>query len=253
MRGRHRPAGRTDEWSSGLRRWLVAAAAAALVLGTAACAAETPPVLAPKGPGESNSTASQERVDSASKDGERTKADTAYVRMMIEHHRQALVMTDLVPDRAHRGDIKTIADRIAVAQDSEIEAMEDWLREDPQNPCAPDDEDGEGGDSGEDAGAGHDHGGGHDRGGTEGTCPPVDHDDMAGMATDAQLDDLKDADGKDFDALFVKLMTTHHKGAITMAEDVLDKGSDPVVLQMANDVISEQRAEIRRMAEILKD
>lgn len=223
-----------------MRRWLIAAAAAALVLA-AGCAQEASPVLAPKGPGEGNSTVTDDPT--AADDGSgRNDADTAYVRKMIHHHRQAVVMTDLVPDRAHRDGIEKIADRMEVAQGAEIDAMEQWLD---KGACKAEPKETEP----EEAEPGHDGHGGSD----DPACPALDHDAMPGMATDGQLADLKDADGENFDALFVDLMTTHHEGAVTMAEQVVEDGEDTLVRQMANDVIVEQRTEIDRMAKILDD
>ncbi|WP_245928510.1 DUF305 domain-containing protein [Murinocardiopsis flavida] len=206
------------------------AAAAALVLA-AGCAEEPAPVLAPKGPGEGNATVTDERTATAG-GAKRNDADTAYVRKMIHHHRQAVVMTDLVPDRAHRGGIEKIADRMSVAQGTEIDAMEQWLD---KGECKAKAEE-----------PGHDHGGSDNA-----ACPPIDHDSMPGMASKAQLADLKDAEGKEFDTLFVDLMTTHHEGAITMAEDVVKNGKDTMIRSMANDVIVEQRTEIDRMDSVL--
>jgi uncharacterized protein (DUF305 family) len=68
------------------------------------------------------------------------------------------------------------------------------------------------------------------------------------MATEKQLAELRAAKGEDFDALFLKLMTAHHEGAIAMAGDVLADGSNVLVEEMANDVIAQQTAEINRMS-----
>ena len=67
------------------------------------------------------------------------------------------------------------------------------------------------------------------------------------MATPEQIEALKAADGADFDRLYVKLMTAHHLGAITMATEVLTKGSHFRVLELAEDVSVSQAAEINRM------
>ncbi|MFE6852269.1 DUF305 domain-containing protein, partial [Streptomyces sp. NPDC057674] len=74
-----------------------------------------------------------------------------------------------------------------------------------------------------------------------------DHHSMPGMASEAQLEQLRNAKGKAFDALFLKLMITHHEGAVTMAAEVLSEGNNVLVEEMANDVIAQQSAEIGRM------
>ena len=70
---------------------------------------------------------------------------------------------------------------------------------------------------------------------------------MPGMATDAQLAQLRAAKGKAFDDLFLKLMITHHEGAVAMAVDALTDGNNIRVEEMANEVISQQTTEIDRM------
>ncbi|KIH96971.1 hypothetical protein LP52_22255 [Streptomonospora alba] len=231
-------------------RFLAAAAAAALTTALTACtggdqSADGPPVLAPGAPGESASPASQQQLEAAAEGLKHNKADIRYVVAMIGHHEQALVMTDLAEDRMKDSDLKKIADRIESAQGPEIEAMEAWLDEnvygsgdDAPSPgaCSPDGQ----------------HGDGHDHG--KSACPvEVDHADMAGMASQKELDALKEAEGAEFDTIFVDLMTTHHEGAVTMAEEATLQGSDPVVLRMANDVIAEQTADINRMDAVLDD
>ncbi|MEV6109189.1 DUF305 domain-containing protein [Streptomyces sp. NPDC051940] len=176
-----------------------------------------PAVIQPGKPGESGRTLSPEEAAEAGKDDAPNAADYAYVQMMIKHHEQALVMTDLAADRASSDKVGKLAERIAAAQGPEIRAMKGWLE---QN----------------DGTHRHD---GHD------------HASMPGMATAAQLEQLRGARGKAFDELFLTLMITHHEGAITMATDVLGKGNNVMVEQMANDVVAQQTAEIGRMRGLL--
>lgn len=70
---------------------------------------------------------------------------------------------------------------------------------------------------------------------------------MPGMATAGQLEKLRAAKGTAFDQLFLKLMITHHQGAITMATDVLSEGNNVQVEEMAGDVVAQQTTEISRM------
>ncbi|WP_307716774.1 DUF305 domain-containing protein [Streptomyces sp. V4I23] len=201
----------------------VAAVAAALVL--AACDADSgtraeagadkgAPVLAPGKPGEPAKTLSAEEAAKAVPDDSPNAADFRYAQMMIKHHEQALEMTSLAEGRAGSQRIERLAGRIAAAQEPEVGAMRAWLET-------------HGGDS---AGA-HEH----------------DHASMPGMATDAQLDQLRHAEGTAFDELFLKLMITHHQGALTMAAEVLSSGNNVAVEEMANDVIAQQTSEIGRM------
>ncbi|MFI8841661.1 DUF305 domain-containing protein [Streptomyces sp. NPDC053780] len=212
---------------------LVTASLTALaVLGLSACdsapdtgsAARTgPSVIAPGQPGEGNRTLSAEDAEKQRADDDSpNSADVSYARMMIQHHTQALKMTELVPKQAESGRIKKLAERISAAQGPEIEAMRGWLKNHGEKEQ---DEKGTGG--------GHEHAG------------------MPGMATEAQLKKLRAARGKAFDQLFLTLMITHHEGAITMATDVKSQGNNVQVEEMADDVAAQQTSEISRMREML--
>ena len=77
---------------------------------------------------------------------------------------------------------------------------------------------------------------------------------MAGMATPEQLADLAASDATDFDRIFLRLMITHHEGAVTMVEELLDQPGaayGPVLFEFTNDVTNDQTAEIERMHALL--
>ncbi|MFF6880795.1 DUF305 domain-containing protein [Streptomyces sp. NPDC012474] len=180
--------------------------------------ADGPAVIAPGEPGEANRTLSaEEAADQRSENDSPNSADVSYVRMMIEHHAQALVMTELTPKRAGSKDVKRIAERIAAGQKPEIEAMKGWLKSY----------------------------------GKPLKAERHEHAAMPGMATQAQLKKLRAADGKAFDRLFLALMATHHQGAITMATDVKGQGNNIRVEEMADEVIAQQTSEITRMRNML--
>ncbi|MFE3124717.1 DUF305 domain-containing protein [Streptomyces hydrogenans] len=176
-------------------------------------AAGTGGVVVPGKPGEPARRVSPEEAASLLPDERPNGADFRYVQMMVVHHRQALTMTSLAPTRAGSSQVRKVAERIAAAQQPEIGAMEGWLES---------------------------NGGPRDQG-------AHDHHAMPGMATEAQLAELRAAKGAAFDELFLKLMVTHHEGAVTMATEVLAQGNNVLVEEMANDVIAQQTAEINRM------
>ncbi|WP_431039402.1 DUF305 domain-containing protein [Streptomyces sp. P6-2-1] len=207
----------------------------ALCLGLAACGgggqepdggvkdpkASASSVIAPGKPGEPAKTLSPKEAESAKKEDDRPNtADFRYVAMMTTHHAQAIEMSRLAPDRASSAGLKALAERIADTQGPEIDAMKGWQATyDPKGTRAPR----------------HEHGA------------------MPGMATKAQLAQLKAARGEDFDRLFLRLMTKHHEGAIDMAGDVLAGGNNLRVEEMANDVVAQQSSEIHRMEALAKD
>ncbi|MFF0362375.1 DUF305 domain-containing protein [Streptomyces sp. NA02536] len=179
-----------------------------------------PSVIAPGGPGEANRTLSADEAQrQRAEDDSPNSADVSYARMMIAHHTQALEMTELVPDRAESSKIVRLAERITAAQRPEIKAMQAWLKNH--------------GKAERDGAHGHDHA------------------TMPGMATQSQLKQLRAADGKAFDQLFLTLMIAHHQGAITMATDVKGQGNNIQVEEMADDVVAQQTSEISRMRDLL--
>ncbi|MGC9438159.1 DUF305 domain-containing protein [Streptomyces sp. WG5] len=212
------------------RSWLLTApltALAVLVLGacdsgsdTGSAAAAGPSVIAPGKPGEGNRTLSAEDAEEQRADDDSPNAaDVSYARMMIQHHAQALEMTELVPKHAESGRVKLLAERISAAQGPEITAMRGWLKNHGEK----------------ETGGGHEH----------------DHAAMPGMATEAQLEKLRASRGKAFDQLFLTLMITHHEGAITMAAEVKSQGNNVQVEEMADDVVAQQTSEISRMRGML--
>ncbi|MDC0766970.1 DUF305 domain-containing protein [Streptomyces sp. HD] len=213
-----------------LARAALASLAALAVLALGGCDSDSdarsapesgPSVIVPGKPGESNQKLSaEEAARQRAEDDSPNSADVTYARMMIEHHAQALKMTELAPDRAESRKVKALAGRIAAAQGPEISAMKGWLKN---------------------------HGKSEKADGSEGHH----HASMPGMATEAQLKKLRAAHGTAFDQLFLTLMITHHEGAITMATDVKGQGNNIVIEEMADEVVAQQTSEITRMRGML--
>ena len=188
-----------------------------------------------------------------------TAADLRFMRDMIPHHQQALDMSALVADRTGQNAIVDLARRIETSQRDEIEFMENWLaaRGQPKP----------------DRSWAHHVGGMHhapadhsqhsnesDHSGHMGQAQPnqpVESEHiMEGMATLAEMKQLEDSQGQAFDRLFLRLMITHHQGALTMVEDLLDtQGSarDPAFYEFVSDVQNDQEAEIDRMFAMVND
>ncbi|GGL09030.1 DUF305 domain-containing protein [Planomonospora parontospora] len=199
--------------------------AAALSLTACSAAPEPPPraaagspvpIIVPGRPGEDARTVGPAEAATLVPTPTANAADVKYVQDMIIHHRQALDMAGLAPARARSIPLKGLASRIADSQGPEIQFMTSWLQQ--QGQRVPD----------------------HHAG----------HGDMPGMAAPEQLEALKAASGEDFDRLFLDLMIAHHRGAITMSEQVLGGGSHIKIEELANEVSVTQGAEIRRMLEM---
>jgi uncharacterized protein (DUF305 family) len=210
------------------RRTLLAALTLVVLAGCSSDEDEpdVPPVVQLGPPGETGTPLSEDEISELEEAGY-TDADVAFVQGMIPHHAQALVMTDLVADRAARTDLSLLAERMDVSQRDEIALMERWLE-----------------DRGEDvpdASAGHHHG---------------DGELMPGMLTDDDLARLEAASGRAFDELFLQYMIRHHEGAVMMVAELLssdDGGQESDVFRLAQHIDSDQNTEIARMKSLLAE
>lgn len=196
----------------------------ALAVGVPAHGLTGVPIIQPGVPGE---PARELRADEAIKIAKTSYSpdDVRFIQDMIPHHNQALEMCGLVADRTNRPELIDVSGRIDASQGDEIEFMQQWLRD--RGELLPDPAS---------------HAGMH-----------TSHK-MAGMATPEQMVELAAAKGVAFDRLFLKLMITHHEGAVKMVEVLLEKpGSayDPVLFEFTSDITNEQKAEIERMNRLM--
>lgn len=204
------------------KRMLVAVgAAAATLVVVVGCSDDT---------GKDTTTATTAVTTSAAsgtneQGGAHNDADVAYVQMMIPHHEQAVEMAELVPSRSGNPDVVALAAQIEKAQGPEIEQMEGWLKA---------------------WGVGMEHGemssmpgmsaqaGGHE-----------------GMMTDEQMQALENAEGADFDRMWLEMMIEHHQGAVASSEQILGTGESEQVRQLAQQIVASQQAEITQMQDLL--
>ena len=147
-------------------------------------------------------------------------ADVSFMSGMIGHHAQAIVMSKWAPSHGASRSVLTLAERIINAQQDEINAMRRWLADHHQ------------------------------------PVPEVSahgimmnmngmHHEMVmpGMLTDAQLKQLDEARGKEFDRLFLTFMIQHHNGAITMVNELFGTNGaaqEVSVYKMASDAFAEK-------------
>jgi uncharacterized protein (DUF305 family) len=210
-------------------RWMAAAllVAALTACGTAGGQQTTPPSPRP----EQGDAAAMARARADSARLPWTEADARFMTNMIGHHAQAIVMARLAPTHTTTNSILTLAARIINAQEDEIGTMQRWLRD--RNRPVPDpaamlDM----------AAMGHDHA------------------MMPGMLTPAQMRELEQARGTNFDRLFLTYMIQHHRGATQMVSELFGThgaGQDETVFKFASDVNVDQETEIARMGRMLAD
>lgn len=166
--------------------------------------------------------------------------EAGFARDMQVHHAQAVDMAMTIYAKTSDEKLQALSYDIATGQSAQRGEMYDWLVRWglPQygNPMAWMDGSGEAGE--------HGHGGGSDDG-----TPMSDAEmrDAMGMATDAELTELKAASGQAADCLFLELMIRHHEGALPMADAVIDLGSEPRTLAVAESMKAAQTFEIDAM------
>jgi uncharacterized protein (DUF305 family) len=142
-----------------------------------------------------------------------------------------MIMSDMAVDRTNSISVLDLAGKILVTQEDEVDFMQNWLRDRGVIALDP-----------EKYNEMHAH---HDMAGM---------DDMAGMATAEELEELERINSTDFDRLFLKLMINHHDGAIKMVDKLRkQRGSayDPILNEFASDVVNDQSVEIERMNYLL--
>ena len=201
-----------------------AVASIILLAHATAAIARDAPIIQPGAPGEATRELSaDEAIEIANTSY--SPDDTLFMQDMIPHHNQAVQMSALVAERTNRPELVDVAGRIDVSQEDEIEFMQGWLRERGERVPDP-------------------------------TVHSAMHttQKMAGMASPEQMAELAESEGTGFDRLFLSLMITHHEGAVTMVEELMEQPGaayDPVLFEFTTDITNDQTAEIERMNALL--
>ncbi|TLP93055.1 DUF305 domain-containing protein [Nesterenkonia salmonea] len=186
-------------------------------------------------------TSGESKSDTTSETGQTTQelseeyndADVEYLSGMIPHHRQAYEMSEMMLSKDGIDPrVTALAEDIREAQGREIEQMESWL----------------------DAWGESDHVGEHE---------DMDHDEMddgeiedmghEGMMSEEELADLEESTEVEASRMFLEQMIVHHEGAVSSAEQHLQEGENPEALDLSEDIIADQQAEIEQMEELLED
>jgi uncharacterized protein (DUF305 family) len=181
-------------------------------------------------------TAARVRADSISHPY--IQADVDFMSHMIDHHAQALVMSGWAPTHGASPSVRVLAARIINGQQDEIATMQRWLRD--RGKPVPDAR-------------------------AMAMTMPMDSSTassghamhqmlMPGMLTPAQMQQLDQARGPEFDRLFLTFMIQHHTGAVSMVKDLFGTNGaarDETVFKFANDVNVDQTTEVARMQRML--
>lgn len=140
--------------------------------------------------------------------------DHQFIDTMIVHHESAIEMAKLAEDRARHDELKRMAKKVIDDQQKEIRQLQAWKKA-----WYPD----------------------------KGDAVNMRMRGMAESMKDMRMDKLAAAKGDEFDALFIDMMTRHHRGALRMAEHARQKTRRPEIKKIAKEIIREQQTEITQM------
>lgn len=159
---------------------------------------------------------------------EHNDADVMFAQMMIPHHEQAVEMSEMLLAKDDvPAEVADFAQEVIDAQGPEIERMDQMLTTWGQERLA----------DAEDVDA-MDHGSGAG---------------MSGMMSEEDMSALENARGTEAAELYLEQMTAHHEGAIEMARDQIEDGSNPQALELAQEIVQAQETEITEMERMLQE
>jgi len=154
----------------------------------------------------------------ANQPAEVNEVDLHFVAMMTPHHQQAVDMSEIIlTAEGTSAATADLADRIKVGQQEEIDSMVGWAEQWDQH----------------DLMAHH--------------APHIAN----GMITPEQLDQLETLAGEEADTRFLQLMHFHHQGAIAMTQDQIDNGGYQPLVDLAQQMIDIQTAEMHEIEQLL--
>lgn len=146
-------------------------------------------------------------------------ADIGFLQDMIDHHQQALLISNTYLDNNPDGDAAAYAREVIMFQEREIARMDDWL---------------------EQAGVAR---GTPDREAMAWMGMPTDVASMPGMQDPATIDELAMATGADADRMFFQIMSDHHLGGAHMADAAATGARRSDIREFAEKMAYNQRIE----------
>ncbi|NNH70347.1 DUF305 domain-containing protein [Nocardia uniformis] len=169
--------------------------------------------------------------------------DIGFSQDMSVHHTQAVEMSAVALSNSTDPAVKGLAYDILTTQQNQAGRMQAWLQlwDEPLLPS--------GGYMGwitGTEGSSH-HGGGQNEQHT-GPVPA-----MPGMATQAELNKLREATGPALDVMFLQLMLRHHQGGMAMIEFAADRAETNGVRALAASMVKTQQGEAELIAQMLTD
>lgn len=153
-------------------------------------------------------------------------AEAGFARDMVRHHAQAVEMAVLLRDNSNDPALRLLAFDIMMTQQAQIGVMNGWLAI-----------------------------WGLNTGTTEPAMTWMDMPTtgaMPGMASQEELNRLREAKDMAADEQFLRLMIPHHRAGVVMAQALLDRSQHPQMRALAQSVVNSQQSEITYMQDLLK-
>ena len=148
--------------------------------------------------------------------------EVIFARAMAAHHAQAVEMALILLERTTDPELRQFVLDIILTQQAQIGQMQGWLAawDLPLN----------------------------------GPQPPMTGHDVAmtGMASQAEVNELRTLPVSDAETRFLQLMIRHHQGGVVMAEAALRQVTHPEVTRLAQSIVDGQQSEIEYMQELLE-
>jgi uncharacterized protein (DUF305 family) len=139
------------------------------------------------------------------------EADVEFLREMAVHHDQALVMAEIGFESTDNSELLEFLEKVEETQSSEHGKMHRWLSQ------------------------------------VNAEEEPENLSQVPGLLSEEKIQRLNESTGREFDLLFLEYMIEHHRGAITMSEEVIEEGESRKVEKLAENIIRVQEEEIDQM------
>lgn len=152
-------------------------------------------------------------------------ADAGFLRDMMTHHNQAVLMAQIARDGTSDPDIAILALDIAQSQQAQVGQMFGYLEQWQLSP--------------------------NNDGPAMTWMGMRVEGPMPGMASEEEIDHLRTLTGAELDIEFLRLMTRHHVGGLDMASACLELCDDPEVVRLARNIATTQDGEVVLMNEML--
>lgn len=147
------------------------------------------------------------RADAPAPDRQTARYEVDFMTGMIDHHQMAIMMSRMCLDKAVHDDLEEMCEDIIAAQQQEIATMQEWLSD----------------------------------------WYDVDYEPQLTEGDMRSMHRFERLEGEDFEVAFMRSMIRHHKKAVTEARGCVDRADHDELVEMCEDIIDVQLAEIEQL------